>query len=120
MSQPTIEQTASEQTSAATLQRLRALEHLYEQGYQDRVVDLTVQKLLEHQIQKDEAHLTALASELASYEQRFGMASDHFYAKYQTGQMGDNIDVFEWHVLYKMYQNLQDQLQFLKSQLVLG
>ena len=40
---------------AATLGRLRALEQLYAQGYTDEVVDLTVRKLVEHQIQKDEA-----------------------------------------------------------------
>ncbi len=43
-------QTTSQLHGTATLQRLCALEHLYEQGYQDQVVDLTVHKLLEHQV----------------------------------------------------------------------
>jgi len=111
-------QPATYQNGTATLQRLRALEHLYEQGYQDQVVDLTVYKLLERQVQQDEAQFVELADELAGYEKRFGMPSDRFFAQYTAGEMGDDVDMFEWHVLYKMVQRLQDELQFLKSQLV--
>jgi len=50
-----IAQPTNQPNGTVTLQRLRALEHLYEQGYQDQVVDLTVHKLLEHQVQKEEA-----------------------------------------------------------------
>lgn len=101
-------QPAIEQNGVATLQRLRALEHLYEQGYQDQVVDLTVHKLLERQVQKEEAQLAALAEELTTYEQRFALSSVHFFEKYQAGEMGDDADVFEWQVLYKMHQRLQN------------
>jgi len=100
---------------ATTLQRLRALEHLYEQGYQDEVVDLTVHKLVEHQVQKEETQLAELAAELAKYEQRFAMQSDHFEQKYQQGEMGDDADSFEWHVLYTMHQRLRSELEFLKA-----
>jgi hypothetical protein len=106
------------QTGAATLQRLRALTQLYEQGYQDQVVDLTVHKLLEQQVQKEEAQLAELADELASYEARFGMSSEHFFTKYTAGEMGDDADLFEWQVFYKMHQRLANELQFLKAQLV--
>jgi hypothetical protein len=113
-------QFATYPTGAATLQRLRALEHLYEQGYQDQVVDLTVHKLLEQQVQKEEGQLAALTSELAIYEERFAMPSAHFFEKYQAGEMGDDADVFEWQVLYKMHQRLQNEIKFLRSQLVLA
>jgi hypothetical protein len=92
-----------------TLQRLRALEQLYEQGYQDDIVDLTIYKLLEHQVQKDEAQLHRLKSDLERYEQQFGMASEIFNAKYQAGALGDDVDVFEWHVIYEMYLRLNQQ-----------
>ncbi len=106
------------QTGAATLQRLRALTQLYEQGYQDQVVDLTVHKLLEQQVQKEEAQLAELADELASYEARFAMSSEHFFTKYTAGEMADDVDLFEWQVFYKMHQRLANELQFLKAQLV--
>lgn len=113
-----ITQPIRQQNGTATPQRLRALTQLYEQGYQDQVVDLTVHKLLEQQVQKEEAQLAALAAELANYETRFGMSSTHFFAKYTAGEMGDDADVFEWQALYKMQQRLANERQFLKAQLV--
>jgi hypothetical protein len=106
------------QTGAATLQRLRALTQLYEQGYQDQVVDLTVHKLLEQQVQKEEAQLAELADELAGYEARFAMSSEHFFTKYTAGEMADDADLFEWQVFDKMHQRFANELQFLKAQLV--
>ena len=106
-------QSATYQNGTGTLQRLRALEHLYEQGYQDQVVDLTVHKLFEQQVQKEEAQLAELTAELASYEQRFAMSSDSFFVKYQAGEMADDADMFEWHVLCKMHQRLHDEIEFL-------
>jgi hypothetical protein len=44
----------------STLERLRVLEQLYAQGYRDEVIDLTIRKLLERQIQKMEAARTSL------------------------------------------------------------
>jgi hypothetical protein len=102
--------------NTTTLQRLRALEHLYEQGYQDEVVDRTVFKLLERQIHKDEVQLHELGVELAKFEQQFGIPSAQFAAKYQAGEMGDDVDGFEWHVFYKMYLRLRNQLQILKGE----
>jgi hypothetical protein len=81
--------------TATTLQRLRALEQLYEHGYQDDIVDLTIYKLLNHQVQKDETQLNRLKSDLERYEQQFGMASEIFNAKYQAGELGDDVDIFE-------------------------
>ncbi|MCB0089203.1 MAG: hypothetical protein KDE54_14940 [Caldilineaceae bacterium] len=103
--------------STATLQRLRTLESLYEQGYHNDVVDRTIYKLLEHQVQQDEAQLAELADSLSKFEQRFGMISAAFYEKYQAGQASDDADHFEWQVLYKMHQRLSQAVDLLKSQL---
>jgi hypothetical protein len=102
---------------ATTLGRLRVLERLYAQGYTDEVVDLTVRKLVEHQIQKDEAQLAGLSEDLARFEQRYGMSSADFFARYQAGQMGDDADVFEWNALCKMHARLADAVKSLRSQL---
>jgi hypothetical protein len=102
---------------ATTLGRLRVLERLYAQGYTDEVVDLTVRKLLEHQVQKDEAQLADLSEDLTRFEQRYAMTSVDFFARYQAGQMGDDADVFEWNALYKMHSRLADAVKILRGQL---
>ena len=39
-----------------------------------------MRKLVEHQVQKDEAQLAALAEKLARFEQRYAMTSADFFA----------------------------------------
>jgi hypothetical protein len=102
---------------ATTLGRLRVLERLYAQGYTDEVVDLTVRKLIEHHLQKDEAQLAGLSEDLVRFEQRYGMKSADFFARYEVGQMGDDADVFEWNALYKMHTRLADAAKSLRIQL---
>lgn len=102
---------------ATTLGRLRTLERLYTQGYADQVIDLAVRKLLEHQIQKDEAQLAALRADLARFEESYAMKSEDFFARYQAGQMGDDTEVFEWNALYKMHTRLADAVKTLRGQL---
>ncbi len=72
--------------AAGTLGRLRALERLYAHGYADEVVDLTVRKLLEHQIQKDEAQLAELREDLARFEGRYAMTSADFFRAIKPGR----------------------------------
>jgi hypothetical protein len=102
---------------ATTLGRLRALERLYVQGYADEVVDLTLRKLLEHQIQKDDTQLADLRADLARFEHRYAMSSADFFSRYQTGQMGDDADVFEWNALYKMQARLAEAVEVLRGQM---
>jgi hypothetical protein len=104
-------------TDATTLQRLRALTHLYEQGYRDAIIDLTVKKLVESQVQQDEMKLAELIDELDQYEKRYGIPSQDFQEQFEAGTMGDDADVFEWHILYKMYLRLKQKTEALKAQL---
>jgi hypothetical protein len=102
--------------NSVTLRRLRVLEQLYERGYQDEVVDLTVGKLLDRQIQKDESQLASLAADLQVFERQHSMTSEDFDTQYNLGQAGDSADAFEWHTLYKMYGRLAEHLRLLKMQ----
>ena len=100
-----------------TIGRLQALERLYMQGYQDEVVDLTLRKLLERQVQKDATQLAELRAELVRFEERYSMTSADFFARYQAGQAGDDMDAFEWNVTYKMYSHLAEAVDTLRVQL---
>jgi len=105
-------------SNTVTLDRLRTLAEMYESGFTDQVVDLTVKKLIESQLQRDEIKLEELAVELRRYETQFSMMSPEFYEKYQRGEMGDNIEMFEWSVLYEMHMRLQGFTNLLEAQLV--
>ena len=103
--------------ASPTIGRLQALEQLYTQGYQDSVVDLTLRKLLERQVQQDEAQLVDLRRDLLHFEERYGISSSDFYARYQAGQAGDDLDAFEWNVAFKMYSRLAKAIETLRGQL---
>jgi hypothetical protein len=103
--------------ASPTIGRLQALEQLYIQGYQDSVVDLTLRKLIERQVQQDETQLAELRRDLQRFEQRYGITSNDFYARYQAGQVSDDMDAFEWNVAFKMYSRLVKAVETLRGQL---
>jgi hypothetical protein len=45
------------------------------------------------------------------------MTSADFFARYQAGQAGDDMDAFEWNVTYKMYSHLAEAVDALRLQL---
>lgn len=108
---------AASASSNATLRRLHTLERLYEQGYQNVVVDLTMRKLLEHQVREDGEQLDELRAELAGFEAQFGISSAEFFTRYQAGEMGDSADVFEWQALYQMADRLATEVELLSREI---
>lgn len=102
---------------STTLDRLRVLERLYSQGYRDEVIDLTVRKLVEHQVRKDKAQLASLRADLENFETIYAMTSEDFFARFQAGEMGDDADAIEWNSLYKMYLRLVEAADALRGEL---
>lgn len=54
--------------------------------------------------------LLSLERKLASLEQTYGLSSDEFYQRYQTGQMGDDLVFVTWAGQYRLYVNLRDMI----------
>lgn len=48
---------------------------------------------------------------LAALEQKHRMTSAEFFAKYQRGDMGDDLDFIEWAGEYKLYLRLRHVLE---------
>jgi len=56
---------------------------------------------------------TELEAELQKFERRYKMRSPEFYPRFQNGELGDDIDFFEWSSFYKMKLSLEKQLELL-------
>lgn len=50
--------------------------------------------------------LKRLSKEMGRFEERYGLSSDEFCAKWENGQLGDNTDFFEWFAYCDTYRRL--------------
>ncbi|MGL4378425.1 MAG: hypothetical protein ACRCT1_18445 [Microcoleaceae cyanobacterium] len=55
--------------------------------------------------------ISDLEKHLKIYETQYQMSSDDFYQKFRTGELGDDIDFFEWSVFYEMWLSAQQELK---------
>ncbi len=107
-------------TIQAPLQALQRLTHFYEAGYRNPLVDNALHKIIDHQIVRDETDLARVESHLRTFEQHYGMTSDTFWTRYQTGQLTDSADYMEWNAFCKMRQRLTQRLAILRDDIPNG
>lgn len=62
-----------------------------------------------------EFNLRKYQGRLAQFEQRYGMDSREFAAKFDAGELGDEADWFEWQYVLEAHQGTQRQLELLES-----
>ena len=48
---------------------------------------------------------------LGAFERRFELDSPTFYACFEAGELGDDMDYFEWAGLWELRQRLQQRIQ---------
>jgi hypothetical protein len=53
--------------------------------------------------------LAAVIAELNAFEQRYGLTTIEFFARFKAGLMGDSRDFIKWTGLFGGYQYLIDQ-----------
>ncbi len=99
-----------------TVGRLQSLLDLYLDGYQSRVVDQTLSKLISLEVGQCRAELQRLAARLTTYERQYGMTSREFYQRFRSGELGDAIDFVEWSAFWDMHQATQRRLDNLVKQ----
>jgi len=102
--------------SMQTLSRIRNLERLYKDGYRSRVVDATIDKLVEMETAALQRELTELEEHLSSFEKRYHISSDDFHRRFRAGEMGDSADMFEWSAFFQMRASVLGRLETLRSE----
>jgi hypothetical protein len=97
-----------------TLDKLHQLESLYRHGYQSAVVDQTLDKIIALEHAQALQELRTIEESLTKFEQEYRMASPDFFNRFQSGDLGDAVDYFEWSALYGMAETLRQRLQTLE------
>ena len=91
----------------ATRDRLQLLQEIYpDEAELNRVLD----KLLDAAQSQHRRRLARYERELAEFEGRHGLDSATFYRRFQAGELGDAMDLFEWAGLYELAQDLRQKL----------
>jgi len=97
------------------LEKVRLLEQYIEMraGYIDRVLESTLDKILQREHDRLQSQIARLRDQLAVFENRYGLPTSEFYERFERGEMGDDADFFEWSATWEMFQDLQSDLELL-------
>jgi len=76
----------------------------------DRVLELTIDKLLDRETSRLISQKARLEQQLDGFEQEYHLSSKEFYDKFERGELGDDMDFVEWSATYEMVTNLRRHL----------
>ncbi|MFQ5420161.1 MAG: hypothetical protein ACE5EY_07340 [Anaerolineae bacterium] len=55
-------------------------------------------------------HIFRLLRELVSFEEKYGIATDVFYARFMRGEMGDKLPFIKWAGRYELYLEAKQEI----------
>ncbi len=93
---------------------LKILDSLYLKGYRSSLIDRSLTKIIELEKANTIKQASELQSKLQAYELQYQMPSEIFYQRFSAGSLGDEMDYFEWDVIYELWQSVQERLQVLQ------
>lgn len=73
--------------------------------------DGAVERFLSYEEKRLRQEVAGLRADLAEMEQRHGMDSDSFYARFSAGQLGDDRDFMLWAGLVELLRDSENQLR---------
>ena len=97
-------------------ERLAQLIHIYESGQVSELMDQTIDKLFSLEAAEAQRDVEELGADLLRFEDRFGMASEVFYQRFEAGELGDGADFIEWASFYDMYRNAKNRLAAVRGE----
>ena len=97
------------------LEQLKILEALYNRGEVSEVLELSLPKIIAHEIAIAKQQAAELETDLQQFETQYQIPSPKFYQKILAGELGDDIDFVEWSSFYQMSCSVRERLQILLS-----
>ena len=88
-------------------QKFNLLQMLIDESH----IHLIMDKLLQEVKQKNQKKLESYNKYLQKFETQYGMNSYGFYEKFEKGQLGDDMDFFEWSGVVELRNHLIEKLK---------
>ncbi len=100
-----------------TLEKVRRLEKYIanDDASANSVLDLALDKMLAREVERLRSLQVTLQGQLSGFETRYQMDSPAFYADYEQGKLGDEMDFVEWAATVEMVRNVKTRLSLLQS-----
>ena len=83
----------------------------------EALVDRTLDRVIQSECYQLTRAQARLRGELAGFEKRYHISSEECWNRFEKGELGDNVDYFEWTGLYEIYLSNETTLQRLKVHL---
>jgi hypothetical protein len=83
------------------------------------IIENTLNKLIHYQLAKYRNNISQINRELEKFEKNYEMSSNVFYRKFESGELGDDGDFFEWSSLYEnvlLYEKRIVELESLNTE----
>ena len=102
-----------------TLEKVKRLEEYLSMGSSaaDPVIDIALDKLIKREIIRMNELKSRLMDQLKEFEKKYSLNSQEFYARYENGQMGDEMDFVEWAATVEMLKNVEKQMALLEKEI---
>jgi hypothetical protein len=99
------------------LEKVRRLEEYISisNSVSDSVMEITLNKLLDRELNRITEIKMRLTEDISEFEKRYGLKSDIFQCRYETGELGDSTDFMEWAATIKMLANVIRQIKLLET-----
>ncbi len=81
----------------------------------DAIIDSTLSKLIDIQIAMYRNNIKEISTELKEFEKKFGMSSEECYRRFESGELGDEGDFFEWAGLYENILLYKKRIEMLEA-----
>lgn len=81
------------------------------------LVDQTLNKIIELELRRLIKVQEDLANDLVEFEEQYQLSSEECYKLFESGELGDATDFFEWTGIYEIYQSNESTIQQLKETL---
>lgn len=101
--------------SQSVARKLTSLARLYETRQASDLMQQTLNKLFDVEMEDAQKDFDLLSSDLAAFEEKHEMESAEFFAQYEAGELGDDMDYIEWASLYQMCERVRQRLELLVS-----
>jgi hypothetical protein len=79
----------------------------------DKVFSNSISKIYNRELKKSREMINSLELQLKIFEKKYNLKTKTFIKKYESGDLGDDIDFVEWSATHDMWINACKEFQIL-------